>query len=70
MVYSSGTFRLRSLHICICNLKCKTLSCKMCYNVVLCIVVLISIYNGIWLYNMVCYTLGMGGICFRRAQVV
>ena len=40
----------------------------MCYNVALCIVVLIISYTGIWLYNLIRYTLGMGGNYLQKAQ--
>ena len=40
----------------------------MCYNVALRIVVLIISNTGVLLYNLVRYTLGMGGIYLQRAQ--
>jgi hypothetical protein len=40
----------------------------MCYNVTLCVVVAIISYTDIWLYDMVRYTLGMGGNYLQKAQ--
>jgi len=40
----------------------------MCYNVELCIVVLMISYTTVWLFILVRYTLGMGGNYLQKAQ--